>query len=143
MPAIVVEESEGRTLMVCLPGDPDSPLLIGPDGRFTPNPAVFTRTEASYTPPEARREPPPMPSLARQAVNFTRAAVRHVAAGRPKASDEVKAARLAICRECEFYVPETIRCRAAGCGCYLAVKTGWAAQSCPLDPPKWGPVAGQ
>lgn len=81
------------------------------------------------------------PGLARKLRNLAAATAGHVAAGLPAASDEVRTARLAICREdrCGLYLAGD-RCRHPECGCYLAVKVGWAEQSCPLTPPLWGPV---
>jgi hypothetical protein len=85
----------------------------------------------------------PMPGLFERVATFAGAVAQHVAAGGPKASPEQVEARLAICRGCEFYEAERVRC--LKCGCYLAGdlmgKTSWAEQSCPLDPPKWGPVS--
>jgi hypothetical protein len=98
------------------------------DGEPTRRAHVVNRSAIAEANPPAV----PMPGLARQAVNFVGAVAHHVAAGMPSAPAEVKAARLAICRECDLYVPETARCRDVRCG--------WADMSCPLDPPRWGPV---
>ncbi len=76
------------------------------------------------------------PSPGRKALNLAKAIAKHVAAGLPRASDDVIQDRLAICHACEHY-DEGI-CNV--CGCRLDVKTSWADQSCPLDPPKWGAV---
>lgn len=73
----------------------------------------------------------PRPSLARQARNFTRSVVRHVAAGMPKADEATKAARLAVCRECD----QCQEGRCGACGCWLAVKAAMALETCPLG--KW------
>lgn len=80
--------------------------------------------------------PVQMPGLARQAASFFKAAVNHVSAGAPSATNVQREARLAICRTCEYYRDE----RCGVCGCFVAVKASWADQSCPLNPPKWGPV---
>jgi hypothetical protein len=80
------------------------------------------------------------PSLVERAVNFVVATTDHVIAGMPETSPEEKARRLEICRGCDYFEPASARCLAAGCGCYLELKAGWADQGCPLEPPKWGPV---
>lgn len=48
-------------------------------------------------------------------------------------SDEVKNQRLEICRACDKYDPEQIRC--IECGCFLEHKAGFSLDSCPLG--KW------
>jgi hypothetical protein len=64
-------------------------------------------------------------------------------------SPEVKAARMKICKDCEFVIqhpkyPERYRC--SKCGCHMNQswlsapgfsKAELATESCPLDPPKW------
>jgi hypothetical protein len=49
---------------------------------------------------------------------------------------EVKRARLAICRTCEFWNNNHQRC--AKCGCVAAVKFSLASSSCPIG--KWEAV---
>jgi hypothetical protein len=49
-------------------------------------------------------------------------------------SDEVKNQRLEICRKCDKYDPEQIRC--IECGCFLEHKAQFSLDSCPLG--KWG-----
>lgn len=92
--------------------------------------------------PEETPPGQPMPGLLRRAANFARAVVAHVVAGGPTAPPDVQAERLAICRsnDCGFY-REGDRCGHGGCGCFLATKTAWAEQACPLIVPKWRPVA--
>lgn len=79
------------------------------------------------------------PSLLTKAANFAKAAVKHVAAGAPMASEDEIARRHAICASCEFFTGTAC----AKCGCavvrekqYLS-KLSWADQSCPVG--KWGP----
>lgn len=81
---------------------------------------------------------PPAPTLPQMVVNFTTAAVRHVAEGRPKATEQQKADRLAICRSnvCGLYA-DGDRCMHTSCGCFLQLKADWADSQCPLDPPLW------
>lgn len=52
-----------------------------------------------------------------------------------RVSPEVKSKRLEICKQCESYDPEQIRCKE--CGCMLEWKTDFALDSCPLK--KWEP----
>lgn len=79
---------------------------------------------------------PAMPSLAQQGVNFATAVAAHVATGGRGVTPGELAERLAICGGCEFF--QGGRC--SKCGCGLWMKANWAEQSCPLDPPKWGPI---
>lgn len=92
------------------------------------NPRVCERADPS--------SPEHAPGILTQILSFGVAVIQHVAAGAPQANEAQKNARLAICQACEHYEPG--RCRVCGCG--LSMKAGWADQSCPLDPPKWGPV---
>jgi hypothetical protein len=82
-------------------------------------------------------EPPP-PGFLERAVTFAEAMIQHAAAGFPKADEETVKGRLEICRACEFFDPESEHCRR--CGCNMPYKVTMADMSCPLDPPKWGPV---
>lgn len=88
----------------------------------------------------AAPESPAIPGLIERAVSFAGAVVEHVATGMHRATPEQVEARLAICRECEFYDAERVRCRKCGCGLAgdLLGKATWAEQSCPVG--KWGPV---
>jgi hypothetical protein len=83
----------------------------------------------------------PVPLLTKVA-NFAAAAVNHVAAGAPRCTDEQIAARHAICFTCPHYRDEA--CGLCGCPViresnYFS-KLSWADQSCPDNPPRWGPV---
>lgn len=49
-------------------------------------------------------------------------------------SEEVKNQRLEICRACDKYDPDQIRC--TECGCFLEHKAEFSLDSCPLE--KWG-----
>lgn len=98
--------------------------------------------EPTAPPPGPKAEPPPM---LERAASFVGAVLKHVAAGAPAAGEELKEARLAICRSnrCGRYAGDSAgpACLACGCGARgLATKAGWADQSCPLDPPLWGPA---
>ena len=48
-------------------------------------------------------------------------------------SNEVAEERMEICKSCEYYDAEQLRCR--HCGCFLEHKVKWALDSCPIE--KW------
>lgn len=50
-----------------------------------------------------------------------------------RASEELKEKRLAICKECEFFVSFTQQC--LKCGCIMPLKTKLADAYCPVH--KW------
>jgi hypothetical protein len=83
-----------------------------------------------------------MPGILERAGSFARSAVRHVAQGAPRCTDEQVAERFAICQQCEHYTGSA--CRKCGCGVSgqrgLVSKLSWAGESCPAG--KWGPVTG-
>jgi hypothetical protein len=96
---------------------------------------VVLRSAVGYAPPE-RVEPAPAatgPGLLTRAVNFGKAIVSHVAAGRPEADEPTASARLAICLGCEHLDARAMTCNL--CGCALFVKTYWLDQHCPIE--KW------
>jgi len=74
-----------------------------------------------------------LPPLAEQIKSVASAALQQIAAGNPQRTPEEVERLKAICEECEWYMPDKIRCRK--CGCYLNVKRRWATASCPLG--KW------
>jgi hypothetical protein len=76
------------------------------------------------------------PGVFAQAANFAASLTHHALAGFPKATDDERAARLEVCRACDRYDAAQVRCKE--CGCFLAAKTRWAAEACPLG--KWGPI---
>jgi hypothetical protein len=49
-------------------------------------------------------------------------------------SDKVYQERIAICRECEYFDKQQMRCK--HCGCFLQQKARYALDSCPIS--KWG-----
>jgi hypothetical protein len=97
-----------------------------------------------FTPPQ--RTMPSQPDLARtdapsfltKVKNFTKAAVGHVAAGMPMASDEEIIRRHDICTACEFLQNDA--CTKCGCPVVRArkyvSKLSWADSECPVG--KWG-----
>ena len=48
--------------------------------------------------------------------------------GEVRSSPELRAKRLAICKECKFYTGSTCK----KCGCLMAIKTALIATNCPL-----------
>lgn len=80
------------------------------------------------------------PSLLQKVANFTTSAVKHVAAGAPRCTQEQVDARFAICQTCPHY--DGRACRLCGCPvvreqAYIS-KLSWANEKCPAG--KWGPV---
>ena len=79
-------------------------------------------------------------SLAQKAANFATSAVKHVAAGAPRCSQEQVDARFVICQGCEFFDGRAC----TKCGCPIVrekqfiSKLSWANEKCPAG--KWGPV---
>jgi hypothetical protein len=92
---------------------------------------LFDGLPAEQSGPPAPAPQPTMPSLMRQAANLGGAIVRHVAAGCPTVSEEEKGRRMALCLACEFWSQG----RCMKCGCYMAAKTAWAREKCPIG--KW------
>lgn len=81
--------------------------------------------------------PPAQPSLMRRAATFARAAIRHVAAGLPRPSQEEIARRRSICESCDKRVDG----KCTVCGCNTNKKSSWLLEQCPIG--KWAlPVIG-
>ena len=78
----------------------------------------------------------------RKTANFTKAAAKHIAAGRPKATEAQVAERFAICDVCEHLVRDKMECGKCGCGITSVVgpvsKLSWADSKCPAG--KWHAV---
>jgi hypothetical protein len=79
------------------------------------------------------------PSFLEKVGHFATSAVKHVAAGAPRCTDEQVAARHAICSACEYFDGKA--CKKCGCPVsrertYIS-KLSWAGESCPVG--KWGP----
>jgi hypothetical protein len=122
--------------------DHDPPLCR--PGPHTPDQCYFCWL-SEYNPEYAAWQgvkalPPERPSLIQRVVdcgkavvNFTKAATRHVAHGCPKATEEERNRRMALCLACDRY--QDGRC--LECQCPIAAKTSWALEKCPLPEPKW------
>ncbi len=93
-----------------------------------------------------------IPGLLAKAGNFVGSVVDHALDGGRKASPEVQAGRLRICRsnECGQVLDDGKGCNACGCGATAAVfnhvgldmtlKRSWASSRCALEPPLWDAV---
>lgn len=77
------------------------------------------------------------PSLDKQAGNFVsliQDAITDVLKGNQLfVSDDEQKRRMEICKACDHYSAEDVRCRE--CGCFLKQKTSLNASKCPLN--KW------
>ena len=77
---------------------------------------------------------PSLPEQGKNLASFTFELMKKALRGESlTVSAEVKEQRLEICRNCNMYDPEHVRCME--CGCMLEYKTGYALYSCPLE--KW------
>lgn len=86
------------------------------------------------------RTPPPLPSLSRMAGQAMRTglavAVHAATTGEVTASEDEQARRWSICRACDHYRVDDVRCgKVDGCGCWLKRKVPLIAASCPIG--KW------
>jgi hypothetical protein len=77
------------------------------------------------------------PSFSDQAQNLTKliqdVIMDAVKGNQIFASDEVQQQRMDICKGCEYYHEEQVRC--TECGCFLEDKTSYSAAVCPVR--KW------
>ncbi len=110
------------------------PCIVAEDG----DSITVDETHAAYP-----REPKPAtqgPGLLTKALNFTKSAVAHIAAGAPRASDAEIERRFAICQGCEHY--DGSACTKCGCPVVresrFVSKLAWANEKCPVG--KWSPV---
>lgn len=82
------------------------------------------------------------PGFVAKAVNFTKAAARHVANRGRQCTDDEIAARFAKCQACDLLVAG--RCTHKKCGCPISPKRAivsklsWASESCPIG--KWDAI---
>jgi len=80
---------------------------------------------------EDRKEPP---GLFRKAINYAKAKAKHIAAGKPVATESQQKARMELCVMC----PERSFDVCTKCGCPLSDKLAFATESCPIQ--RWGAV---
>ena len=108
------------------------PCIVSEDG----DTITVDETHPAYP----RAKPGAGPSLFQKAANFATSAVKHVAAGAPRCTQEQIDQRFAICKQCEHFDGKACRL----CGCPVArekqfvSKLSWANERCPVG--KWGPV---
>ena len=87
-----------------------------------------TVSDAPVSPPKVENK---MPSVFKQAKNFARSAVRHIADGGQSVPENLKNARLEICSGCDKLSGD----RCSACGCMVSIKAAWASEECPIG--KW------
>lgn len=125
---------------------------------LTTNPTVhpLDRIVAKCRGPRPVGEPRPLkpkspPTTARKLLNFSLAAIQHVAAGMPTCNQDEIDQRIAVCHTCELYQPnqenpEVGVCGHPDCGCTVTreakfiSKLAWRDQKCPLG--KWPELEG-
>ena len=74
------------------------------------------------------------PSFLQQGQNLINSIKQIATSNQPlTVSDEIKEQRMTICRACDEYDADQVRCRK--CGCFLLIKTSFSVDSCPLQ--KW------
>jgi len=76
-------------------------------------------------------------SISQKAMQVAGAVIQEITEGKPITKEQVEE-RLRICRECEMFDAASQRCTV--CTCYMPFKVHLSTMSCPLDPPKWGPI---
>jgi hypothetical protein len=69
-------------------------------------------------------------NLANSIVDVTTGAIRN---GKIYAPDSIRETRMDICKSCEYFSKEKVKCKK--CGCHLVQKTSFAASRCPIE--KW------
>ena len=88
--------------------------------------------------PVPNLQAPKEPTIAEMTTNFTLAVADWVKAGFKVVKKTVFEERHAICKACEFWIPDarlgTGKCKKCGCSIY---KLWMAPSKCPLTPPKW------
>lgn len=99
--------------------------LVDPEWRSrmgAPSPCPFGMTQAEDA----------LVTLPAMAVSFAGAVVREgisrVSGNKPLPVEESDR-RMGICKACEFYDPDNVKC--TKCKCFLIVKTKWRTQKCP------------
>jgi hypothetical protein len=102
----------GPVMCEFLDGDPDDESATG------------ERVETNF---------PSVTTLASNFVTSVKDEVKARVTGGKKIEKEEIDRRLTVCRECEFFHAPSQRCKK--CGCFLAWKTAWRSQKCPIG--KW------
>ena len=77
---------------------------------------------------------PSLPSVLQMAARLAKATVSQIAGGlQTRTPEEAQALVKKYCEPCENYRASDNRC--SKCGCFLATKTAWKSQHCPIG--KW------
>ena len=95
-----------------------------------PQPSVSENTNETEVEGEVEKSQP-MPSLAQQAWNFTRAVADHLKSGAAHVSEEGYKKRMEECDGCDRRQDN----RCLECGCFIPTKAKWASSECPIG--KW------
>jgi len=86
---------------------------------------------------ECKGEVVPEISTFKKVKNVIGAFVKEAKEGVPISQAQIDE-RMRICEACELFNHEKQQCSL--CSCYMKIKTTLSTASCPLDPPKWGPI---
>ena len=76
-----------------------------------------------------KTEPLKMPTITRQAWNFTKSITKYVKSGMHDAGKEVFEKRIAVCNTCPWRKDE----KCSKCGCFIDIKAKWGTSTCPDD----------
>jgi hypothetical protein len=90
-------------------------------------------TESAFAALRAQFSPPPLTSQIKSAAGAVVAECGAAMTGVPQIDANTKAARLTTCEGCEFFIAADRRCQK--CGCWMEVKAGFRAATCPEG--KW------
>lgn len=69
----------------------------------------------------------------KEIVNFANSFYNHAKDSFKKVEDHVYNNRIDICKSCEYFDSEDMRCK--NCGCFLDIKASWNSEKCPIE--KW------
>lgn len=118
-------------------------IVTDPDGRRRVFHKIKPGSPAAKHAERQLRRQQSGPGLIRKASNYAKATAKHIAAGRPKATDDQVAARFRVCQQCPLFLAvgdgsKKGRCTHVECGCSLNTvglkgknKLRWADQVCP------------
>jgi hypothetical protein len=90
-------------------------------------------SESAFAQLRAQFSPPPITQQIQSAAGAVVAECGAFLSGEPSVDDVTKAARLAVCEGCEFFIIADRRCQK--CGCWMEVKAGFRTATCPEG--KW------
>jgi hypothetical protein len=74
----------------------------------------------------------------KRAYSLTRSMLQWSLAGFPITTEDIYSARVKVCGGCELW--DKMRATCKKCGCSTHHKLRLPHESCPLTPPKWGPI---